>query len=130
MASRASTDAPITGSTFRRGLSPSLDRNALESSAVCEQRSSAELHRSPAAHGAIDLHETVRPEILNPGRIEGNHLRRALPAVRTGLNYRGRSQPALAGKSREQFVGQTSDPRGPSAVDQIDDVIQDLIASQ
>jgi len=79
---------------------------------------------------ATHFHEIARPKILDPGRIEGNHLRRAFPAVRTGLNHRGRSQPALASKSREHFVGETSDPRGPSAVDQIDHVIQDLIAGQ
>jgi hypothetical protein len=39
------------------------------------------------------------------------------------------SRPGLATQPREHFTGQTGDPRGPSAIDAIDHMIQNLIAS-
>jgi hypothetical protein len=54
---------------------PSRARNTGVHNAACEQRSSARTPQEPSvARGAINLHEIARPEILDPGGIERDHM--------------------------------------------------------
>jgi hypothetical protein len=72
----------ITGSrrqvrrrTLSRGLAEPLQEGWRELGAERQSVRFADKQCRVSASAAIDLHEIIQPEILDAGRIEGNHLR-------------------------------------------------------